>query len=45
MRGVMGEDFIDHQCGIATGRTRLPAAMRRIGQAEGIRKAAMAYLE
>jgi hypothetical protein len=31
----MGEGFIDHQCGIATALTRLPAATRRIGRTEG----------
>jgi hypothetical protein len=41
MHGVMGEYFIDHQCGIATARTRLPAAMPRTGRTEG----GMAYPE
>jgi hypothetical protein len=48
MRGGMGEDFIDHQCGIAAAGTRFRAAARRIGQTEGgiaYPEAGMVYLE
>jgi hypothetical protein len=41
MHGVVGEGFIDHQYGIASTLTHLPAATRRIRRTEG----GMAYPE